>query len=99
MVQAGLITRDVCRKADYEAIMSSFQAGLDLKETLSDLEHDCNKFVNALKEVGGPARKAAEHIAKQWKCRVQKEFEVEFCLKLQPLYKCFFLIIIVLFNL
>ena len=78
MVQAGLITRDVCRKADYEAIMSSFQAGLDLKETLSDLEHDCNKFVNALKEVGGPARKAAEHIAKQWKCRVQKEFEVEF---------------------
>ena len=78
MVQAGLITRDVCKKQDYDAIMSSFQAGLDLKETLSDLEHDCYKFIDALKEVGGPAKVAGEHIAKEWKDGIQNKFKVEF---------------------
>ena len=78
MVQAGFITRDVCKKKDYDAIMNSFQAGLDLKETLSDLEHDCYKLVDALKDVGGPAKVAAEHIAKQWKDGIQDKFEVEF---------------------
>ena len=78
MLQAGLIPRDVCRKAEYNGIMHSFQAGLALRETSSELEHDCSKFVNALKEVGGPAKFAAERIAKQWNDRVQKEFGVEF---------------------
>lgn len=78
MLQAALIPRDVCRKAEYNGIMHSFQAGLALRETSSELEHDCSKFVNALKEVGGPAKFAAERIAKQWNDRVQSEFGVKF---------------------
>ena len=78
LLEADIISRDVCNKAEYNSIMQSFTAGLSMKNTLKDLDEDCRSFVRALKAVGGPGRLAAERIAQQWKETLQTKMGIVF---------------------
>ncbi len=78
LLEADIISRDVCTKAEYNSIMQSFTAGLSMKSTIFDLEKDCKSFVKALKVVGGPGRLAADRIMEQWREALQSKMGIVF---------------------
>lgn len=78
LLEADIISRDVCKKAEYNSIMQSFTVGLTMKTTLKDLEGDCKCFIKALKTVGGPGRLAAQRVALQWKESLQTKMGILF---------------------
>ena len=75
MYQARLIT-DV--QQDYGLIVKSFKTQMDLLHTLNDLEDHCRKFLNALKEVGGPLETVAEELEKSWIDDVKTSLHIDF---------------------
>ena len=75
MYQAHLIT-DV--QQDYGLIVKSFKTQMDLLHTLNDLEDHCRKFLNALKEVGGPLETVAEELEKSWIDDVKTSLHIDF---------------------
>ena len=63
---------------DYGSIVESFKTQMDLLHTLNDLEDHCRKFLNALKEVGGPLEKVAEKLEKSWMDNVKTSLHIDF---------------------
>ena len=78
LLEADIISRDVCKRAEYNSIMQSFMAGLTMKTNLRELEGDCKSFIKALKTVGGPGKHAAQRIAQQWKESLQAQMDIQF---------------------
>lgn len=75
MYQARLITHV---QQDYGSIVESFKTQMNLLHTRNDLEDHCRKFLNALKEVGGPIEKIANELEKSWMDDVKTSLHVDF---------------------
>ena len=50
----------------YDKIIGCFLAGLNFIRKQSDLEGQCNKFLTALSNVGGPVALASTMIQEEW---------------------------------
>ena len=81
LFQAGIITRAVQRSPTYDAIIDQFEAGIKFIGTQRDLEEDCNVFITALTNVGGPVKDAALMIQQEWIDIVKRELGIELDLK------------------
>ena len=54
LLQAGIITEDIHRSPSYDEIIRSFLAGLNFIDNLDMVKCQCDKFLSALSNVGGP---------------------------------------------
>ena len=66
LFQAGIITQDIHRSPTYDDIIRCFLAGLDFICEQSNLQGQCEKFLTALSNVGGPVALASAVIQREW---------------------------------
>ena len=66
LLRAGIITRSVHELPTFDKIISFFLAGLTLIQSQSDLKKECDKFLSALSNVGGPVARAADMLRDEW---------------------------------
>ena len=66
LLQVGIITKPVQVEPTYDKIIGCFLAGLNFIRKQSDLEGQCNKFLTALSNVGGPVALASTMIQEEW---------------------------------
>ena len=73
LLQAGIITQDIHRSSpSYDDIIDSFLAGLKFIRKQSDLKKECDTFLSALSNIGGPVARAADMLRDEW----EQEFEL-----------------------
>ena len=66
LLQVGIISQDIHRSPSYDDIIESFLAGLTFIDSQSVLKDQCNKFLSALSNVGGPVTFAVNMLRKEW---------------------------------
>ena len=67
LLQAGIITQDIHRSSpSYDDIIDSFLSGLTFIRKPSDLKKECNTFLSALSNIGGPVARAAGMLRDEW---------------------------------
>ena len=66
LLQAGIITQDTHRSPSYDDIIGSFLSGLTFIRKQSDLKKECNTFLSALSNIGGPVARAAGMLRDEW---------------------------------
>ena len=64
--QVGIIAKSVKEELTYNRIIDSFLAGIDLIHNQDDLKRECNKFLLALSQVGGPVVHAVTLLRDEW---------------------------------
>ena len=73
LLQAGIITQDIHRSSpSYDDIIDSFLSGLTFIRKQSDLKKECDTFLSALFNIGGPVARAAGMLKDEW----EQEFEL-----------------------
>ena len=65
--QAGIIDKAITRNPTYHDIIDSFTAALPLLATITDIEAHCQKFIDGLRELGGPATQLADTLREKWR--------------------------------
>ena len=66
--QAGITDRAITRNPTYHDIIHSFTATLRILTTIDDIETHCQKFIDALRELGGTgARRCADMLREEWR--------------------------------
>lgn len=70
----GFITRPVRNAPSYNAIICEFEAGIQLKENISELSKHCQLFVKSVIDgsEGGSAYLAAQSLAEEWNDEANK---------------------------
>ena len=63
---AHLISETVMKSKDFSMIATDFLAGLNFKVTVLDIEQYCQRFLDILEDLGGPAVDAAKHLNIRW---------------------------------
>ena len=66
LLQAGIITQDIHRSPSYDDIIDSFLSGLTFIRKQSDLKKECDTFLSALSNIGGPVARAAGMLRDEW---------------------------------
>ena len=66
LLQAGIITHDIHRSPSYDDIIGSFLSGLTFIRKQSDLKKECDTFLSALSNIGGPVARAADMLRDEW---------------------------------
>ena len=66
LLQVDIISQDIQRSPSYDDIIGSFLAGLTFIDSQSVLKDQCNKFLSALSNVGGPITFAVNMLRKEW---------------------------------
>ena len=66
LLQVGIVTKSVQESPSYDGIIGSFLAGLTFIDSQSVLKDQCNKFLSALSNVGGPVTFAVNMLRKEW---------------------------------
>ena len=66
LFEAKIITRQVQKLPNYDAIASSFLSMMNLLDSKSDLEKHCMTFLEALSSVGGPIEFVANRLQEKW---------------------------------
>ena len=67
LLQAGIITQDIHRSSpSYDDIIDSFLAGITFIDNLDEVKGQCDKFLSALSNVGGPVAFAANMLRREW---------------------------------
>ena len=66
LLQAGIISQDIHRSPSYDDIIGSFLAGLTFIRRQSELNKECDTFLTALSNVGGPVARAAGMLREDW---------------------------------
>ena len=67
LLQAGIITQDIHRSSpSYDDIIDSFLSGLTFIRKQSDLKKECDTFLSALSNIGGPVARAAGMLRDEW---------------------------------
>ena len=67
LLQAGIITQDIHRSSpSYDDIIDSFLSGLIIIRKKSDLKKECDTFLSALTNIGGPVARAADMLKDEW---------------------------------
>ena len=72
LLQAGIISKSVHESPTYNNIIGSFVAGLTFIRKQSDLKKECDTFLSALSNIGGPVARAADMLKDEW----EQEFEL-----------------------
>ena len=72
LLQAGIITQDIHRSPSYDDIIGSFLAGITFIDSLDEVKGQCDKFLSALSNVGGPVAFAVNMLRREW----EQEFEL-----------------------
>ena len=72
LLQAGIISKSVHESPTYDNIIGSFVAGLTFIRKQSDLKKECDTFLSALSNIGGPVARAADMLKDEW----EQEFEL-----------------------
>ena len=62
-----IIPDHVLKSPTYDEIIRCFLSSLDFIDDQSELEQNCEKFLDALLNVGGPLIGAARMLKKEWK--------------------------------
>ena len=66
LVQVGIISQSVHKSPTYDNIIGSFVSGLTFIRKQSDLKEECNTFLSALSNIGGPVARAAGMLRDEW---------------------------------
>ena len=66
LLQAGIITQDIHRSPSYDDIIGSFLSGLTFIRKQSDLKKECDTFLSALSNIGGPVARTADMLRDEW---------------------------------
>ena len=66
LLQVGIISQDIHRSPSYDDIIGSFLASIAFIDSQSVLKDQCNKFLSALSNVGGPVTFAVNMLRKEW---------------------------------
>ena len=77
LFEAEIITRQVQKSPNYDAIASSFSSMMNLLDSKSDLEKHCMTFVEALSSVGGPIAFVANLLRKKWTTALEGAIQFE----------------------
>ena len=66
--QAGITDRAITRNPTYHDIIDAFTGTLRVLTTIDDIEEHCQKFIDALRELGGKgARRCADMLREEWR--------------------------------
>ena len=63
---AGLISVSAMKSKNFDNIATDFLAGLNLKDSVLDIQKYCQCFIDILEDLGGPAVAAAKHLSIRW---------------------------------
>ena len=66
LLQVGIISKSVHKSPTYDNIIGSFVAGLKFIRKQSDLKKECDTFLSALSNIGGPVARAAGMLRDEW---------------------------------
>ena len=66
LLQVGIISKSVQESPTYDNIIGSFLAGLTFIQKQSDLKKECDTFLSALSNIGGPVARAAGMLRREW---------------------------------
>ena len=66
LLQAGIISKSVQESPTYDDIIGSFLAGLKFINNLHEVKGQCDKFLSALSNVGGPVAFAVNMLRREW---------------------------------
>ena len=66
LVQVGIISKSVHKSPTYDNIIGSFVAGLTFIRNQPDLKKECDTFLSALSNIGGPVARAAGMLRDEW---------------------------------
>ena len=74
---ADIITDDLRDKPVYPEIQQQFTLCIEYLEEKQEIEEHCKVFLSALRGVGGPMRRVAEQIRREWKdtCELNIKFD------------------------
>ena len=73
LLQVGIISKSVHKSPTYDNIIGSFLAGLKFVQKRSDVKKECDTFLSALSNIGGPVARAADMLRREW----EQEFTVK----------------------
>ena len=78
MFEAGLITTDLRDNPVYNDIEVNFTLLLKYLKTKEKFEEHCQKFIEALTNLGGPLETVADTLKDEWKKKVKDGLKIEF---------------------
>ena len=78
MLAAGIITIHVAKNPSFSAIINGFLSGFLFLESMKKIEDWCNRFLNALHNVGGPFVVATDNLKEHLKSSLMEKFSVKF---------------------
>jgi hypothetical protein len=78
MSRAGVISPADANAPTYEATINGLELVLPLMSTTVEIEHWCSRFLQALANVCGNCKTAAEVLKKKWSDEVKKELYIDF---------------------
>ena len=71
LLQIGIITKSVQAEPTYDKIIGCFLVGIDFIDDQSEIEKECDRFLSALSNVGGPVARASNMLRKKWKKAIE----------------------------
>ena len=77
LFEAKIITRQVQKSPNYDAIASSFLAIMNLLDSKSDLEKHCVKFLEVLSSAGGSIELVANCLQEKWTTALEGALQFE----------------------
>ena len=80
LYSAGIITDKLHRKPVYNQIELQFTSLLEYLDEKAEFEEHCQHYIQALISVGGPVRRVAEKLKKEWKEKVNNELDIDLML-------------------
>ena len=66
LLQVDIITQEIHRSPSYDDIIGSFLAGITFIDNLDEVKGQCDKFLSALSNVGGPVAFAVNMLRREW---------------------------------
>ena len=72
LLQAGIISKSVQESPTYDNIIGSFVVAVSFIDNLDEVKGQCDKFLSALSNVGGPVAFAVNMLRREW----EQEFEL-----------------------
>ena len=72
LLQAGIISKSVHESPTYDNIIGSFVVAVSFIDNLDEVKGQCDKFLSALSNVGGPVAFAVNMLRREW----EQEFEL-----------------------
>ena len=66
LVQVGIISKSVHKSPTYDNIIGSFVVAVSFIDNLDEVKGQCDKFLSALSNVGGPVAFAVNMLKREW---------------------------------